>query len=509
MPETVTYSQQDYEKDLQSIENVKEGTSRLDWSAFRRAMIHELVTRIDRYPKSSFGHYSVEQMKKAIKHPAKHGKILIDISREMMNIPIYKRIVEYFANMGLFNYNIDVYDINEEYLRKNDNIVKFRNSYSTVCSEFEKINIKHEMSKIMKTILVEDVFYGLIFENNSDFFILKLDPRFCRIEQIQDGIYNFAINMSTIDPLSISSFPDYFQQAYIDYYKELAPKKHWYVPPADKQICIKFDETVPYIRPFLIGLMEDLLDLDVYKKLKLQKARVDNYKALVFEIPIDEDTVDKPLLTDETLEAFAAMNRENLPEDVGMIYSPGEAQAVSFKDNANTTNNLSDAVNNLYDNAGISKEMFNGGSSGTAFKLSIENDAAYIYRVYRQVERYFNRFIKLKKYNKPHYKFAIRIQDSTVFTRQEYADALLKASQNGLPYKIDYAISLGKTPSKVMGSLFLENEVFCLQDKLIPLSTSYTMTGTEEGGRPTNESKGEDLSIEGEKTADTDANLNR
>ena len=49
--------------------------------------------------------------------------------------------------------------------------------------------------------------------------------------------------------------------------------------------------------PFLLGLIKDILDLDTYKKLKLQKARVDNYKAIVIEIPIDEDAVDKPLLT--------------------------------------------------------------------------------------------------------------------------------------------------------------------------------------------------------------------
>lgn len=120
---------------------------------------------------------------------------------------------------------------------------------------------------------------------------------------------------------------------------------------------------------------KDILDLDVYKKLKLQKARVDNYKAIVVEIPIDEDAVDKPLLTEDTLTVFAEMNKANMPEDVGLLHVPGNAEAVSFKDNANSTNNLSDAVTNLYDNAGVPHELFNAGSTGTAFKLSLENDA--------------------------------------------------------------------------------------------------------------------------------------
>ena len=74
---------------------------------------------------------------------------------------------------------------------------------------------------------------------------------------------------------------------------------------------------------------------------------------------------------------------------------------------------------NLYDNAGVTKELFNSGSSATAMKMSIENDAAFIYAFYRQCERYFTRFIKLRRYNKPTYKFALRIQDSTVFNRLE------------------------------------------------------------------------------------------
>jgi hypothetical protein len=243
--------------------------------------------------------------------------------------------------------------------------------------------------------------------------------------------------------------------------------------------------------------------------LKLQKARVDNYKAIVVEIPIDEDAVDKPLLTEDTLTVFAEMNKANMPEDVGLLHVPGNAEAVSFKDNANSTNNLSDAVTNLYDNAGVPHELFNAGSARTAFKLSLENDASFIYAFYRQCERFFNRFIKMRKYNKPLYKFAVRIQDSTVFNRYETADAYLKAAQNGLPFKLDYAASLGKSQSRLIGDAILEVDILHLQDYFIPLSTSYTQSGNGSDGRPTNESKGLDLSDEGEKSANKEKDLNR
>lgn len=511
LPKTkVIYSQLDYAKDVKSFEDMEAGKRPLNLTAFKRLMIHDLATSTDILRSRKIGAYSLERIQDALQNPSSYSGILIDVSRYLMGVSqFYMRLVNYFAKMGLFNYNIDVYDVHSNDLLSEEKMNKMRDSYMSVCSEFEKIGFKHEMSKIMSVLVVDDVFFGLIFEDSTDFFILRLNPNICKIKQIQDGIYNYKIRLDGIRPLEITSYPDYVQKAYLDYRNGSDYFDGWFVPPADRQVCFKFNEGCLYPMPFLLGLAPDILDLDVYKKLKLQKARVDNYKAIVIEIPIDEDAVDKPLLTDETLAVFAEMNKANMPDDIGLIHAPGKADAVSFKDNSNSTNNLSDAVTNLYDNAGVSSEMFNGGSSGTAFKLSLENDAAFIYAFYRQCERYFTRLIKLRKYNKPAYKFALRIQDSTVFNRYDVADAMLKASQNGLAFKIDYGVALGKSPSRQLGALFLENHVLKLQDEFIPLQTSYTSTGDDSTGRPTNESKGLDLSEAGEATQNSDANQNR
>lgn len=512
MPKTkVIYSKLDYDRDSKSFDQAVDGKSRLDLGAFKRLMVHELCTNTNILQSYKIGEYSIERIQAALNNPASHSNMIIDVSRYLMSISaFYMRLNAYFAKMGLFNYNIDIYDVKESELNTDEKITKLHDSYASVCAEFEKIGLKYEMSKIMSVLTVEDVYYGLIFEDNTDFFILRMNPSICKIKQIQDGIYNFKIRLSGINPLEISSYPAYVQQAYLEYRNHDDYFDGWYVPPAEKQVCFKLNESSLYPMPLFLLLVKDILDLDVYKKLKLQKARVDNYKAIVIEIPIDEDAVDKPLLTDETLAAFAEMNKANMPEDIGMIHAPGKVTAVSFKDNTNNANNLSDAIKNIYDNAGVSSELFNSGSSGTAFKLSLENDAAFIYAFYRQCERYFTRFIKLRKYNKTAFKFALRIQDSTVFNRYEVADAYLKAAQNGQPFKIDYGVALGKSPSRQLGSLFLENNVLKLHEKYIPLATSYTSTGEDvTGGRPTNESKGLDLTEEGEITKDTDANLNR
>lgn len=507
----IIYSPLDYAKDSKSLDETINGKKNLDLSAFKRLMVYDLCANTNILQTGKIGKYSMERIQDALNNPAAYSNMIVEISRYLMNISqFYMRLNHYFSKMGLFNYNIDIYDIKVDELDTDEKQAKVRDIYLHVCSEFEKIGFKHEMSKIMSVLTVEDVYYGLIFEDSSDFFILKINPFICKIKQIQDGVYNFKIRLSGINPLEIGSYPDYVKQAYLDYHNGDAYYDGWYIPPADKQICFKLNESCLYPMPLLFALVKDILDIDVYKKLKMQKARVDNYKAIVIEIPIDEDAVDKPLLTDETLAVFAEMNKANMPDDIGLIHAPGKATAVSFKDNTNSTNNLSDAITNIYDNAGVSSEMFNGGSSGTAFKLSLENDAAFVYAFYRQCERYFTRFIKLRKYNKAVCKFALRIQDSTIFNRFEVADAYLKAAQNGLPFKIDYGVALGKSPSRQIGNGFLENHILKLHEEYIPLATSYTSTGEEvTSGRPTNESKGLELSQEGETTKDTDANSKR
>ena len=237
----------------------------------------------------------------------------------------------------------------------------------------------------------------------------------CKLHQIQDGLYNFKINLSAIKPQELDAYPDYVQDAYVDFMDGKQSSK-WYLPPADKQICIKMNSQWTYPYPLLIGLVKDILDLDTYKKLKLQSARTDNYKAILVEVPIDESTVDKPLLSPDVLSLFAEINRESLSNDIGMIHTLGsKGEAISFKDSANTRNNVSDAVDELYNDSGISKELFNSGGTATAMTLSVENNAGFVYDVYRQFERWINRYIKLRKFNKPSFKFYFYLLDITVF----------------------------------------------------------------------------------------------
>ena len=506
-----TYSKESYTKDERSFSEFENG-DKLDLSAFHRLLTNDLCVHTSVIETGCIGDISLRDIEFVLKHPKQCWKTLLRISQELMLCsPHYYRMNNLYSNMPCFCWWIDLYDVKD-----NAKAEAMKKSYSALAAKLESMNLKHEFSKIMKVIPYQDIYCGLVFENQSDFFFQQIDYNICEIHQVQDGLYNFRMNLSAIDARNLIAYPDYVQRAYVDWSDSVKNgtnilDSQWYTPPADKQICLKLNSQWSFPYPILISLIKDILDLDVYKKLKLQSARTDNYKAIAVEVPIDENTVDKPLLTPETLGIFAEINRESMTDDIGLLHTLGSnATPISFKDSSNTRNNVGDSVDEVYNSAGISKELFNGSSSGTAVTLSIENDSGFIYGLYRQIERWINRFIKIRKYNKPAFKFYFYLLDMTIFNRKDvttrYKDSIAMGSTD-----IDkYLASLDMTPSRTLGSYITHESIFDFRNHFIPLQTSYNSSiDGNNNGRPTAESKGETLSEAGEKTKDLDSNIDR
>ena len=507
--EVSIYTETDYKNDHSKFEKSME-SGKVDWSNFSRLLTYDLCTRTSIIDNGCIGDISLRDVELALKYPKQGWKTLLQISETLMKAsPHYFRMNNLYSNMALFCWWIDLYDVKE-----NAKIDVVKKKYSELAAKLENMNLKHEFSKIMKVIPYQDIYCGLVFESQFDFFFQQIDYRICELYQIQDGLYNFRIDLTKIDATNLVAYPDYVQQAFIDLRDGKSNPNisgQWYTPPADKQICLKMNSQWAFPYPILIGLIKDILDLDVYKKLKLQSARTDNYKAIAVEVPIDENTVDKPLLTPETLGIFAEINRESMTDDIGLLHTLGSnATPISFKDSSNTRNNVSDAIDEIYNSSGISKEMYNGSSSATALGYSVENDSGFVYGLYRQFERWINRWIKIRKYNKPTFKFLFYLVDVTIFNRDNVSKRYREAVSLGATCIDRYLATLDMSPSRTLGSFITHHDIFKFNENFIPLQTSYNSSiDSNDAGRPSNKSKGELLDESGEKTEDHDSNKDR
>lgn len=501
------YDKNNYDKDEYDF-NKSLAENNVNIKSFKRLVLSDICQNSRIIETGKIGNYTLDEIRCAMSNKNVGWRTLLNVSDNLMRIsPHYYRLNSFYTNMPIFCWGIDLYDVSDKV-----NINTLKNAHNKLSSKLEQMDLKHEFVKIMRKLPYQDLYCGIVVDDDKDFYFQEIDLRICKIWEIQDGLWNFAINLSGIKASQLDAYPDYIKKAYIEYYdnKDNTYCNVWYVPPADKQICIKFNTQWLYPYPLLINLIDDILNLDTYKKLKLQSARTDNYKAIMIKVPIDETTIDKPLLTPNTLATFAEMNRESMTDDIGIIHTLGaDGDVVSFKDSSNTRNNVADALDDIYNSSGISKEVFNGSASGTAVTYSIENDSAFIYNIYRQLERWVNRFIKLRDYNKSTFKFSFYLLDVTIFNRKNMCDMYKDACTLGATVMDKWYALLGMTPSKIKGSFVLNKDVYDFQNNLQVLSSSYNSSSNDSVGRPTNESKGKQLDVSGQQTQDSDANMDR
>ena len=501
------YGKQDFQRDEELFSKAEKSGdfSNVDMASFKRLLLNDICLNSEIINTGCIGDVKLEDVHIALKHPHAHWRVLVAASEKLMKIsPHYYRLNSLYSNMALFCWGLDIYDVKD-----NANVATIKEQYGKLAAKLETMSLKHEFSKIMKYLPYQDIYCGLIMENTTDFFIQRIRLDSCELYQVQDGMFNFRMNLSAIKENELGAYPSYVQKAYDSYINGVG--EMWYIPPADKQICIKLNSQWLHPYPMLISIVQDILDLDIYKKLKLQSARTDNYKAIMIQVPIDESQVDKPLLTPDTLGIFAEINRENMSDDIGMIHTLGSsAEAISFKDSTNTTNNVSDAIDELYSATGQTHELYDGSSSGTAVTFSVENTSGFVYGVYRQFERWTNRYIKARRFNKPTHKFYFYLLDMTIFNRETVTSRYKDAVSLGATVIDKWMASIDMTPSRMMGSFITHNDIFDFYNNFKPLATSYNgavvQTGSDEGGRPTAEERGETLSEEGEKTRDGEKN---
>lgn len=496
------YSEKDYQKDEYDF-NKSLAENNINIKSFQRLVQADLINNTKIIQTDRIGNYTLSEIKIAMDNKRVGWKVLLNVSDSLMRIsPHYYRLNMFYSNMATFCWGLDLYDVSDK-----ANTTTIKNNHYKLASKLEQMNLKHEFTKILRRLPFMDIYCGIVVEDNKDFYLQELDFNMCKLYETQDGLWNFAINLSCIKPIQLDAYPDYVKEAYLNYIDNNGSM--WYLPPADKQICVKFNSQWLYPYPILMGLVDDILNLDTYKKLKIQSARTDNYKAIMIKVPIDENTIDKPLLTPKVLSAFAELNRESMTDDIGILHTVGgDGEVVSFKDSSNVRNYVSDAVDDIYNSSGISKEMFNGSSSGTAVTYSLENDSGFIYNVYRQLERWVNRYIKAKNFNTATFKFGFYLLDVTIYNKDKVATMYKDACTLGITVVDKWYATLGMTPSKIKGSYIMQKDIYDFQNNLTPLSSSYNSSDNN-NGRPTNDSKGETLDVSGEQTQDSDANMDR
>lgn len=469
--------------------------------------------------------FTQEDVIRYLDNPAKFESLLRALSTKLLTIsPQYQSILNYFT--GLCNFHALAVPNMSAY--SNSNLRRVKSEYNEGVNLIQKMNIQHEFTQIISHCLKEDVFYGIEVEDKNSYFIRRLDPDYCKIVGIVDGCFAFAFDFSyflnvrvsdeakgsmrsagTIEDSMINakvleSYPDEFKQKF-NKYRENMLTNRWQQINHETSICIKWNETLPFVFPPFASLYNDIVDLQKYKDLGLANKEMEAYKLIALKIPMlnNSNKVDDFAVSPDTAYDFYAALIDNLPAGIGAFLTATEVKDLQFAGSTvGAKNDILEAENNIYSSSGIAGVNF-GKSASVAGTVDISNkiDSDRLLKVYDQLERWLKKKFKIK-FDK---RVLVDLMKVTNYSVAKEREILLKEAQYGVAgSKIKLAELSGTTQVELEGYSFLENDLLQITETWKPLNSANVQSGNnEEGGEGRPEKEASELSTEGQKKRDS------
>lgn len=399
--------------------------------------------------------------------------------------PQYQRVVRHFRDMALFLYvitpSVDIKKLPKEQVLK---------EYTALAEKTKAMNIQHEMKKVLMTLFIEDTYFGYVHETDSSFYIQKVSPKIAKISSIEDGVFNYKIDMSYFkkDERRLNGWADEVVQKYAEWKRATKGDRkvdNYVELDSDNTICIKLNEEMPENFPLFAGTFDSIFDIEGFKKLRKDKEELGNYMLLSQELPMrkEGDNNNDFLIDHQMMMLFHNMAIDTVPDNVGVITSPMPIKPIKFDRDRADNDGVAKAERDAFSAFGTSQLLFNADkSTSQGLNLSIKTDEEIVYSIYKQIERWLNRRNKLKNFSK---LFSISILPITVFNREDMFKMYMESGNAGFPVKNHIASTIGLEPIETMNLAYLENDLLKMNESFLPLLSAHTSTAEDlEGGRP-------------------------
>ena len=403
----------------------------------------------------------------------------------------YRNVVEFLSN--LFLYDTLVTPIYESGKGSKTQITK---AFYNACGFVETLNVKTTLARITKEWLKSGIYYGVLQEQGDKVVVQDLPIDYCRtrFKDFNDlPILEFNITYfitkyddDNIRNYAILNFPEVIQKAW-KMYKAKTLDDTWVMVPASAGgvvFCFAEDTTPPIIAAIAdlakqkdaVGREEKRDENELYKLL-IQRMPIDNDGHLVFEL----DEV-------EQIHAGVANMLSEL-DTVDVLTTFGETTLENLQDTSAATqanNRLEKYNDNAWDALGMSKLFFNADNSSSL--------AYVIKRLESTMQQYINayavwiKFLINSRFSRTGLIFDFEILPTTKFNLKDYLGYYLQAAQCGYP-RMRVAAALGMKQRELVSAIDFENEFLNLDEKMVPLMSSYTQTGDENSGKKNNSSE--------------------
>ena len=435
---------------------------------------------------------------------------------------IYSRLCRYMAYLYRYDWMVTPY-INEE-TSKTEN--KVLDKFYEVLLYLDNFNAKRFFGEVALKVIRNGCYYGYLIPSTQKMNIQELPSNYCRSRFTVNGRPAVEFNMKFFDICfkettqrmkMLNLFPQEFKKGYLMYKEGKLPPQFagdvsgWYL--LDVNSTIKFNINGEDF-PAFISVIPAIIDLDNAKEIDRKKMAQELLKIIIQKMPVDKNG-DLVFDVDEAQQLHnnaVNMLGKAVGIDVLTTFADVEVADMDDKRAATTTDDLQRVERSIYNEAGDSQMQFNT-DGNLALEKSILNDEASLYNLILQFEEFLN--LLVNKFNKQPKKYYYRVQllTTTIYNYKEMAKMYKEQMQVGFS-KMLPQIAMGQTQSSILANAYFENDILDLVNLFVPPLMSSTMNAESiaamknrgnnsdsnnggddnQGGRPTNESKGEAVS---------------
>lgn len=396
---------------------------------------------------------------------------------------IYYRLCRYLAYMYRYDWYITPFCLDTS----KENADKMMKDFANALRYLDRSEVKRVCGDIALEVMKHGVYYGYIVDFGDRFAIQQLPSSYCRNRFYSGPDPIVELNLQFFDacftnPLYkvqvLKLFPQDVQQAYIKYKEGKlkgdypGDKTCWYMldPATSVKICMNDSEFPP-----LVGVIPSIIDLDAAQELDRKKTMQQLLKIIIQKLPLDKNG-DLIFDVDEAKDIHnnaVAMLRRAIGVDVLTTFADIDVADMRDKNSTTTSDDLEKVERTVYNNSGISQNLFNA-DGNLATTNSILTDEASIRDLMLRFQSLFNRIVN-KFARRNHYDFEFTFLDTTQYNYKEMSKYYKEHATIGYP-KILPQVALGHSQSSILATIEFENNVLHLAESMIPPLSSNNIS---------------------------------
>ena len=400
----------------------------------------------------------------------------------------YRNNIDFLAALPL--YDTIVTPVYEAGKGSRTQIIK---AFYNACAFVENLDVKNTLSRITREWLKSGVYYGILQEQGNKVVLQDLPLEYCRTRFkdfnnlciLEFNITYFISNYDDdkVRDAAVLNFPAVVQAAWKKWKNNALPDPWIRIPASAGGVtfCFAEDQT-----PLLIAAIPELSKLKDAVGREEKRDENELYKLLIQRMPIDNDGhLVFELDEVEQIHAGVANMLRDL-DTVDVLTTFGETTLENLQDSSaasQANNRIEKYSNNAWDALGVSKLFFNADNSSSLAYVIKRLES--IMRNYLNMYDTWIRYLINSRFSRTGLTFDFEILPTTVFNIDKYATQYLSGAQFGYS-KMRAGVAMGVKQRNLISMIDFENEFLNLDEKMIPLLSSYTQSSNENSDKKNN-----------------------